>query len=589
MSQPKPSTRLEPERGRLHTAPTITTQLALALRPRERERPETSPTRLPSEVISRTHWTETGTALFNDVWRVVRERLEVAGVPIEICGPERLAFALPDPVADYDYQYESTFRELLIRPMTVLDNQLQTIFQLKGPLGLFYGDGEPPLPDKYIHYFRSFTSTVEDIRNIVAQLRKLNWKNDTLVAWSAQCAVVRKGTSLSIRYAGRSKAVSAQDRLVQDKDRGGFYGAFFKVWQAGSRLLNPPIRSLQLFEFTSATGDPVGLDKNRVLKHQLVDAEEQTIIAILGPEYLLNREAGGFHLTFRPSTYLEDFVHQIKTAAAAENPNLKLHGFTELLRRAIPPSESQKEALRDWAQDLINFAARTRPDHTRISLGLTGDHAMTKDKAMSYADQGLAATVRVGQRDYPLLACLANVPPANAFSKTTPAWEQDARSLTTLLNILSKVWAYEDGSSNPYASLRKTMIELAGKHSLPFTDVLLWPEEVAWSNGCNIAQAYFNITKPLIVLSIGSLPMVVCQNNFAPLSPDVAVTWKTAIRNAKVTASRGQLSLRHYHSSADTSDVRDDEWYIHIIDVHPGRISYSADSDPGQSAESLRC
>ncbi|KAK4916670.1 hypothetical protein LTR49_015368 [Elasticomyces elasticus] len=529
-------------------------------RPNNGKRPTTAPTRAGARgALSLT----SGKDLQDEAWRLITARMEYAGVDTSVFSPQRFSYVFRTWTRGVSNDEEAIFRDLLRRPMTVSDSDLAKVLRLNGPIG--NDRGTQPEHGKYIHYIRSFTMCAADLKSIVAQLQAIGIFPTTCFAWLEQCSTCAANALVHIRYIGRSKRATAQERYEEDKARTDFYGQFLRVFN------QPPLnqlwrRGIDLFEVVGAIGDPVSTSSRRA---QFIDGDEQCLVALFDPDTLLNRQPGGFQLHWTIGTSkIKDFVIPIREGRT-------LNGFNRLIERTTPPGIDDKmsKALATWTDDVRKFAGSKTKD-----LGLIGI-PFNKEKASAILSQARPSVVDFSKKSPAnVFLVLGGSSPVATLSKYTNHFYSDGRGIPAMLTLLAQAWSTE----TPFVirNLHDVRTQLVSKGHLPYLDLRQWPKDVSHADAWAITRDYIGITQTLVVMTCGGSSSYASSRNFA--DADYSQAAESAYRSFD---NRGRLSLQHCHGATTANELPlEHEWFIQLACIDPAYVDTQADSEPALRA-----
>ncbi|KAK5123351.1 hypothetical protein LTR85_002782 [Meristemomyces frigidus] len=484
--------------------------------------------------------------LQSQMWENITKRLKKDGIPTEQLDIRKFLFCLPDSGVSYSKDQREVFRDLLRAPMQVSTQRIAKVFNLR----LFTADTKPPPPGKWVHYIRTFTLQVADLKDIL--------KNE----------LVRDTDHAHIRYAGRSQSKSAWQRFTDDLSRGGFYGEWIRMWSADPT--DPAwtsSRGWAAHEFEDATGDPVTI--SGAFAGEL-DAQEQVIIAVFDRNALLNQRPGGSDVNFRPTERLNNLMLQ-----------LNIKGFQSILTHATQPTAQEMAAVLASLRPVQAFVNQTS-DH-RKKLGMRKgavNFPFGNTKLDAYAAQANASTILPGQTAFLIMGA---EPSYHEFTLGQPTWTAGTRSTEFLLLMLGQIWGLEGASTTSSKRRADVMNLLVARSHVPFNDLKKWPENVEWAQAMNQTLNYLNVIKPFIVLSLGQAPSLACVRDFVAFSDDAKFT-----NDAHGILKRaGNLTVQNFHRAQTTGAAGpaavapDDTYFICIQSIHPGLAAQMQNSEPG--------
>lgn len=212
-------------------------------------------------------------------------------------------FARPDSTAEELVTYELVQR----CPIAVENGELATILHLKEQRW----NSTPTEPGKDYVYIRSFEFSGRELAQVIYHMRQNGDKFVELKEWQAVLEVFqwKNDQIFTIRYAGVVQGPKRPlDRYDKDLARShGVFGAFVHTLLSHFPQIE---RDAQVHMLVDATVTSASLAE---IPTASIEDNERMVIEFLGPTTLLNRQRGGFYVSYVPLISEMDTFREVKT------------------------------------------------------------------------------------------------------------------------------------------------------------------------------------------------------------------------------------------------------------------------------------
>ncbi|KAK5112413.1 hypothetical protein LTR85_011522 [Meristemomyces frigidus] len=423
------------------------------------------------------------------VFNQILHRLQNHGIPTEGLTDRLLHWLLPSD-RTLSASNESCWTILGNTPLLVSDDQLGLLLKLEPSTA----SSPYPLAGETIYYIRSFRLSVGELLSLSARLNVQGFR--------------------------------AEFGQPLDSDR-------VKVYQ----LPEATARPLTSYGLSQKISVPLsGAD---------VDWREQSIIALLGLDSLLNREVGGRVIRYvRDDTITADF----------RKLNTKVFYRLRHPQRYVAPSGTGDIDL--WMKNIATFAHNNQMFPAGLSFSAHSEAVAAR--------QAYAGRFKGQSMNYHVLAIYGFAPPLMALrlGQAVSVWKQQAKSIDTLMAMLSSLRAIEDGT--PSAGLE----DVIQQSLLPWVDMQYWPvgrprtaETALRAELCELSRVYFYASRPLVLISFGEAG-VLARNDFK----------RKPVSSGFPIEESGITTMQSF--SDPKGAPRDKDCFLLITCAHTGYLAY---------------
>lgn len=446
---------------------------------------------------------------------------------------------------------------LLQFPILISDAELESIFELSRSTAAT----RAPAPGHAIYYMRSFRLTVRHLLDIIAEWESVGTPHlifDECESWKEQTEYVALDEEIYIRYVGMSQRVSGYERFADDlvHRRGGIMGAFLTA--IGSECAEV-LKKCAVYEFVSAELRPYIPNDQHDGAWRAADLREQALIALMGRQSLLNRQSGGGHVSYDPSSEDKQLFKSLKTDAT-----MRLNQLIEAGDYSLPGDAMRREAVQHIARIKAlgeEFSDELGTSAVPVTAAMVD--AWTK-QAMAGAVYGNVLALFVG--DY----C-----PLTAMVNPAPYWEQSSRSVRFVRDMLGRLRGLELGRDDPVE-----IQDLLDASVLPFVNFQYTPtRKTHHAESAALLRQYIAAIKPLFVLTYETRTSGVVGDNFVgTYSPDRNIVPIAGIPRLRYFTEPGEVSGKGTRVKKAENAVNEEECFIQIPCLHPGSDRYRASS-----------
>ena len=462
-----------------------------------------------------------------EVYEELVKRLDAAAHGSKKLNPQVLTFCLPigRPNAEL-------WRGLLDSPFLVSDIQLQQMLNLQK-----VNTASPrPLPGHVTFYIRSFCFEAGQLAVLLQDLfRQGDMGLESSTSWLEIVNNVESTTPIFIRYCGMSGACSAWERHVADMN---------------SRTLRPLNRFLQATRLFY----PEIIDQANIFEVRKAmvpyasdqawdDLKERALVALLGPETLLNTASGGKH----PDTSISQ-----TTSDGLEILNTQTIDLLHIKTTRCPPRMEQE--ISEYVLACQKFAN----EHPL----LTGTSSFPFTDALVAVNKHQATPAVTEDGEFTPLLTIGHDPTLTSFHGAVPFFDLDAFTTQQLKAAINTLGSLEAGQNVLNEGLAKI---LHAEGYLPFIDLFPWTRKrpEALSVVLKLTRDYLKATNPLIAVTWGGQVSSCALSNFKH---------EFGLRQAGLGPIVGIPSVQCY---GDTSNDANDNAIIIIPSYHPNAVSYS--------------
>jgi hypothetical protein len=270
------------------------------------------------------------------------------------------------------------FRRFLATPITVSDHELAQIFCMKRSRN---SDGLQKGP---VCYYRSWSITKQELQTMIKDLKRNGFNFPQLESWTSQLRGMDEHERVWIRYVGQTTSFTPFQRCAKStkgpKARAILSNEFKRHYEALDLDRAKDVRVFILCDtatswlFKKCTSGLLTRSGGRI-----ADSFERFLITLFGSSSLLNTQAGGYRLSFNPSTSDAILLSKIGTTlmhtvsqSVSKNMDpqvkLRLSAITETIcdriRRKLPKGELMEATLQYVKTHYVEQAAsETFHDH----------------------------------------------------------------------------------------------------------------------------------------------------------------------------------------------------------------------------------
>ncbi|THX67659.1 hypothetical protein D6D05_09733 [Aureobasidium pullulans] len=483
------------------------------------------------------------------VFDTVIQRLETECIPTSRLDKEQLHFALPITASeDWKTLLQAPIllsEEALSKIMSITDN---TIAHSRCP------------PDHSVFYLRSFSLTVSQLESICSYWREQDKNHAEVAVWSIMTeSLTDKTTLVYIRYIGYSRVNSGAKRHKDDaaKREHGLFRHFLDACEVVCPSVKP-----RIFHFNDAELAPSHLQNNAssLTCSEIGDLRERVLIALFGLPSLLNRQSGGHYAVYQPSESDVATFRKLRTST-----------FAKLVDTANQqqPTASLRRDVTTWMDKIIQFASRNSEE---LELGVVSPIGDRHRKA--WVNQALPT--RVFGRT--LMVTVSDDIPLHALDNPQTFWLQKARSAKMAKDYLSRLMAYEQGSTEWQHSQLEPVIN-AGL--LPFIDHRYWPNVTSLcEESIALTRSYFETTQPWLALVMAGKGNLFVRRNFVGASAAAITDLLGELRNFTIQyyTDPGEYVYPPNKPATASRPADPEHAFIQMPTFHPGAEKYGTGS-----------
>lgn len=403
------------------------------------------------------------------VFDVVKLRLKDVNISVGGLDEQFFSWMLPKDGASM-----TDWNELIHKPYLISNTRLSTMINMRRVTR----DSTKHPTGSTIFYVRTFAFTViqfvDVLQEVFSQSSGLGEQASRLYQAIENLNPVNDALStIYIRYCGMTTQPSAWIRHVHDLSTGDkcFKTDFLQTCQ---RLYPEIITAAEVHEFNDGMIH-IPLEKAR---QRIADVREQAIIALFGPESLLNILPGGFGVRFIENEQDDKDFGSFRT-----NTYQKLQWYTRLL--------TDDSAIRKYARDAQSYAQAhpVSTGHSRFPVDDAMANVIMQQAVPSVMTSKCAVMVTVGS-DLT----------ADAIRTKASFYSGGVISAEFMMDVLDNLVYCELGYRS---TATRPVLDLQSNGHLPFVDLYPWAIKADrdFQPALKLLRTYLQVSKPYVVLT----------------------------------------------------------------------------------------
>ena len=473
------------------------------------------------------------------VFHTIKDRLHKIGVRVSTLEEQELCWCLPKDGAS-----ASDWEALLTQPLNVTNPQLSRMFSLKQS----ESTADKPPEGSTIFYVRTFSFYVSELMHLLEHLIEKGEGSDKPYRWISELQgmgdVEDDDQTVFLRYVGMSDSKAAWKRFRDDlrirSANPGRQGFAHRFYHACLDLYPDVIGTALIQEFSDAN--------IQFQTDQTRNFREQTLIALFGPEFLLNSQHGGRGHRFEPNTDDEKQFRSLQTSTAQ-----RFHSQLENVSK-----ETHADILR-YAQHVQDYA-NNHPQTTGA-----GKHTFQDALRKVMEDQCMPAFVK--GRGHSILVTVGLEFSLDAYLNPVPFYTGGIGTRDLVVEILDSLAKWETTLHAEPTSVA----HMAERHFLPFINLFSWAksDDRDQAAAAGHVREYLQAAKPLVALTFGQKVSSIAVGAFH---------YENGIQERQLMDNVGSIFLSKYDEKS--TEAADQNCIIVVPVPHPGANAYGSGFQP---------